>query len=274
MRFLQCLCHRWQHQTRLEQISWLGLLLFLGYLAWHRSFVAGVLPGPYLVVRSLHGFFSLGFWGLLLVMSFASFIFPVIILRGVSRRWLKFAGLALLGIISIVGALPLLVWSGMGIPGLLLLFFLAIFLDITWVGIAAKRFAGQLNIRTVVVFSLLVVLTIGFFPFSGYGFDPVDSLEVKAWNRSYHAAYMSFDAVGKLALYECGPTKLLCQEIYSYCNNLGSRPEQYMSLDWAGESEKRLTLSFNGSVLYTRSKGDVISAEPNVYSHCSHSLWD
>ena len=271
MLFLRSLYCFWQHQTRVEQIGWIGILLFLGYLLWHVLFVTDFIPGPYHLVAQLHPVFFFVFWCLLLVIVPVSFVFPVTTLRRIKRRWLKIIGLGLLGLGITAALIPVLAMNA-GIHGLLLLLMLSIFFDIWWILIVVRRFPERIRTRSEIAFSVLLVLILLLIPIGGFGFESVDSLTVKEWGKSYHVGYMSFDDIGKLALYECGSVNLFCQEIYHYCNNLGPSPDS-ISLSWARGAEDRLSLKLGSSSLYVRSRDNVVFKESSVYSRCNYSLW-
>ncbi len=249
MQLLRYFYHHWNRQTLLQRVGQPGLLLFFAYLPWHWLFINGILPGPYPVAVFLHGLFFFGFWILLLFICCASFIFPVTSLKQVRWRWLKIWGFALLAVVGMALSLPLSFLHGGGFHGPIRLFFLIVALDILWIIVAISQFPHQVKVNSIVTFSLLITLTVGLMPFNGYFIDHVDALQVNTWNKSYQMSYMSFDAYGKLSLYECGPTKLFCRKIYHYCNNLGRGGAGQLSWE-----DDRLTLTLNETKLYQRFK--------------------
>lgn len=182
------LYNRWRRQCLFQRVCQSGLLLLFAYLPWHWLFINGIVPGPYPVAVFLHGFFFLGFWVLLLFLCCASFIFPIASLKGIQRRWLKICGFAFLAVVGMAVSLPLSVIHG-GLQGPIGLFFLITALDIGWIIIASHRFPHRVKVNGVVTFSLLIVLTVGLMPFSGYGIDHVDALHVNAWNKNYRMSY-------------------------------------------------------------------------------------
>lgn len=277
MQVLTYFYNYWKSLSLLPKFGLLGLLLLFSYLPWHFFFVNGVVPGPYGAALFLHEFFFLGFWLLLLLTSFISFVFPVISLRGVQRRWPKTLGLGLLAVATIVASAPLSIVSGAGIYGIVLLLFLAVGLNVVWIVSALNRFPRRIRHHMSVSFLLIVVLTIELIPFNGYGIDHVDTLAVNTWDKSYHLSYMSFDAYGKLSLYECGPAKLLCRKVYHYCNNLG--PGGSGRLVWADD---RLTLMLQSTKLYQRFEADKNKLDGEIdpswadwhsNNACPYSLW-
>ena len=160
--------------------------------------------------------------------------------------------------------------------GLLKLLALAILLDIWWVLLMVKRFPQRIKQKSVIAFSILLVLCVSLIPVGGFSFAAADSLNVKDWNKSYHAGYMmSMDLQGQLVLVECDPTGLFCQQIYRYCDNLGPNSWESANLSW---SDERLSLAFppnNHSAsdiyagrapLYERSKDTVLINTPSFDS--------
>ena len=266
MPFLRSVYSRWQHQTRFEQISWIGLLLFFSFLIWHLSFIHGLVPGPYHFAIQFHRIFLPGFWCLVLAILPVSIVFPVTTLRGIKRRWSKILGLVLLGAVSIVVLIPIL-FSQSGPMGLLGLLILAVLFDIWWILIIFTRFSQRVRTKSVVAFSVFLVLLVSLIPIGGFSFVSVDSLKVKDWNKSYHAGFMmSMDIQGQLTLFECGPMGLFCRQIYRYCDNLGPLASGDAILLWADE---RLSLTFPSS---DKSASDIYAGKSPLYQRSKDKI--
>ncbi|MBT9317416.1 hypothetical protein [Leptothoe spongobia] len=266
MPFLRHIYSLWQRQNRFEQISWIGLLLFLSYLAWHLSFIHGLVPGPYHLAIQFQRIFLPGFWCLVLAIVPASVLFPVTTLRGIKRRWSKFLGLMLLGIISIVVLIPIL-FSQSGPMGLLGLLILAILFDIWWILILISRFPQRVRTKSVVAFLVFVVLLVSLIPVGGFSFVSVDSLKVKDWNKHYHAGYMmSMDIQGQLTLFECGPVGLFCRQVYRYCDNLGPLASGDVILLWVDD---RLSLSFPSN---NKSASEIYAGKSPLYQRSQDTI--
>lgn len=121
---------------------------------------------------------------------------------------------------------------------------------------------------------MLAVIVL-FFPVGGYLFEHGASLQVDAWNRSYHVSLLSLDDEGLLTLHECGPLKLLCHRIFSDCNNFGPRFQEQMSLRW---EDDKLSFYNRNTLYYQRTRDETLFDFAEEYgipsrARCRYSFW-